>query len=72
MVGYNRPYRKGSEQCQKDINPFIDQGGFWCASKESGSRYTGNVVVGVMPMHKSNTVPVTKVTAIDTTRMRRG
>jgi len=66
-------YRRGAMQCLRDPSPFLNEGGFWQASVEKGKKmYTGDEVVGVMPMHKSNTIPVTRKTAIETTRMRRG
>ena len=62
-------YRRESQ----DIPSYVSKGGFAPCTKKETPKYTGDLIVGIATMHKSNLVPIMRGTkqAEEIARMRR-
>lgn len=69
-----KDYRPGCRDYLRIENPYVDETIPWYAPRVQHGHYTGDLLVGVATMHKSNSIPVTKGSemAEATAKMRRG
>lgn len=71
--GVYEPAKVFRRETNADNVPSRIGNGYWCGSKKVDEVYTGNNVIGIATMHKSNAVPVfTNEQAKETATMRRG
>lgn len=70
ILKVEQPFRRESNA---DKVPSLVTTGYQCAARKEDVRYTGNNMIGISTMHKSNLVPVFSAEeATDNARMRRG
>lgn len=69
-----KPYREPSAYRRETANyPSVDTGVTGAVTTAKTPQYTGNAMMGIATLHKSNAVPVfTQEDAIEISRMRRG
>lgn len=70
VLKVEQPFRRESNA---DKVPSKTSTGYLCAARKEDKVYTGNNMIGISTMHKSNLVPLFSTEeAIDNARMRRG
>ena len=73
LQGVYKPEPVYRRETNADLVPSKIGSGYWCGNKKVDNTYTGNNVIGIATMHKSNAVPVfTDEQAKETATMRRG